>query len=197
MSAEQAYSYLVFVTVAAITPGPGNVMLTAAGANVGIRRGLPCLLGIDAGMGSMMFAVALGLGAVVLGHPPVASAMKWCGAALLLWLSWKIATAPTGGAAADARPVGFFEAALLQWVNPKAWLVATSAAGTYLQSAASPLAQALWMMGLFLVAALPSGFVWLAFGTALRRWLGTPRRLRAFNLAMGALLAASVLLFVL
>jgi threonine/homoserine/homoserine lactone efflux protein len=193
MGAEQAYSYLVFVTVAAITPGPGNVMLTAAGANAGIRRGLPCLFGIDAGMGLMMFAVAFGLGAVVLGHPQVASGMNWTGAAFLLWLAWKIATARGGDAAADARPVGFFAAALLQWINPKAWLVATSAAGTYLQAGASPLAQAVWMTALFLAAALPSGFVWLAFGTALRRWLSSPRRLRAFNMAMGALLAASVI----
>jgi threonine/homoserine/homoserine lactone efflux protein len=193
MGAEQAYSYLVFVTVAAITPGPGNVMLTAAGANAGIRRGLPCLFGIDAGMGLMMFAVAFGLGAVVLGHPQIAIGMKWAGAAFLLWLAWKIATARGGDAAADARPVGFFSAALLQWINPKAWLVATSAAGTYLQVGASPLAQAVWMTALFLAAALPSGFVWLAFGTALRRWLSSPRRLRAFNMAMGALLAASVI----
>jgi threonine/homoserine/homoserine lactone efflux protein len=148
-------------------------------------------------MGLMMFAVAFGLGAVVLGHPQVATGMKWAGAALLLWLAWKIATARAADAAADAPPVGFFAAALLQWINPKAWLVATSAAGTYLQSGTNPLVQALWMTALFLAAALPSGFVWLAFGTALRRWLSSPTRLRAFNIAMGALLAASVILFVL
>jgi threonine/homoserine/homoserine lactone efflux protein len=195
MSAEQAYAYLIFVTVAAITPGPGNVMLTAAGANAGIRRGLPVLFGIDLGMGSMMFAVAFGLGALVLEHPAIAAAMKWCGAALLLWLSWKIATAGNS-TVSDTPPVGFTAAAFLQWINPKAWLVATSAAGTYLQPGASPLVQALWMTGLFLAAALPSGFVWLAFGTGLRGWLSSPRRMRAFNLAMGALLAASVVLFV-
>jgi threonine/homoserine/homoserine lactone efflux protein len=197
MGAEQAYSYLVFVTVAAITPGPGNVMLTAAGANAGIRRGLPCLFGIDAGMGLMMFAVAFGLGAVVLGHPQIAIGMKWGGAAFLLWLAWKIASARGDGTAADARLVGFFAAALLQWVNPKAWLVATSAAATYLQAGTSPLAQALWMTALFLAAALPSGFVWLAFGTALRRLLSSPRRMRAFNVAMGVLLAASIVPIVL
>ena len=196
MSTEQASAFFVFAFVAAVTPGPSNVMLTAAGANGGIRRGLPCLFGIDAGMGLMIFAVAFGLGSVILGYPVVAAAMKWCGAAFLLWLAWKIATA-RGGASADARPVGFVEAALLQWVNPKAWLVSTSAAGTYLQAGVSPLLLALSMTGLFLAAALPSGFVWLAFGTALRRVLSSPRRLRAFNVTMGLLLAASVVPIVL
>jgi threonine/homoserine/homoserine lactone efflux protein len=198
MSADQAYSFLVFAFVAAVTPGPSNVMLTAAGANAGILRGLPALLGVCLGMASMMFAVAFGLGSLILGQPAVLAAMKWAGAALLLWLSWQIATAKGGGTAAEARPVGFASAAAFQWVNPKAWLACASAAGTYLRADASgALVQSLAFAGLFAAATLPSGFTWLAFGTGLRRFLDSPRRMRAFNLAMGGLLAASVILFVL
>lgn len=197
MNPEQAYSFLVFAFVAAVTPGPSNVMLTAAGANAGILRGLPCLLGVDAGMALVLFLVAFGLGSLVLSHPPVVAAMKWGGAAFLLWLAWRIATAK-GGATGESRPVGFLSAAALQWVNPKAWLVSTSAAGTYLQAGSgSALTQGAGLGLLFLAAALPAGFLWLAFGVAMRRLLSSPRRLRAFNLAMGALLAGSVILFVL
>ena len=197
MSPEQAYSFLVFAFVAAVTPGPSNVMLTAAGANAGILRGLPALLGVCLGMASMMFAVAFGLGSLILGQPGVLTAMKWVGAALLLWLAWQIATAK-GGATADAPPVGFAGAAAFQWVNPKAWLACASAAGTYLRAdSGGALAQSLAFAALFAAVTLPSGFVWLAFGVGLRRWLSSPRRLRAFNLSMGAVLAASVILFVL
>jgi threonine/homoserine/homoserine lactone efflux protein len=49
---------------------------------------------------------------------------------------------------------------------------------------------------LFVLAALPSCFVWLAFGAALQRFLHTERAARIFNVAMGALLAGSVLLFI-
>jgi threonine/homoserine/homoserine lactone efflux protein len=196
MSPEQAYSFLVFAFVAAVTPGPSNVMLTAAGANAGIIRGLPCLFGVDAGMALMLFLVAFGLGSLVLAYPPVVAAMKWGGAAFLLWLAWKIATAK-GVSQGEARPVGFLAAAALQWVNPKAWLVSTSAAGTYLQAgSSSALTQGAGLGVLFLAAALPAGFVWLAFGVGMRRVLSSPRRMRAFNLAMGALLAGSVILFV-
>ena len=196
MSAEQAYSFFVFAFVAAVTPGPSNVMLTAAGANAGILRGLPCLLGVDVGMALMLFLIAFGLGSVILGHPGVVAGMKWGGAAFLLWLAWKIASAK-GGATGEARPVGFLGAAALQWVNPKAWLVSTSAAGTYLQAdSGSALTQGVGLGLLFLAAALPAGFVWLAFGVGMRRVLSSPRRLRVFNVAMGALLAGSVILFV-
>src|SRR5262245_49015854 len=108
-------------------------MLTAAGAQAGVLRGLPCLLGVTTGMGLMMFVVPLGLGSLVFGHPFIVRALHWGGAAVLLWLSWKIATSGSHIDAAPGRdPVGYLGAALFQWVNPKSWLVAASAAGTFL-----------------------------------------------------------------
>jgi threonine/homoserine/homoserine lactone efflux protein len=173
-------------------------MLTAAGARAGVLGGLPCLLGVTTGMGVMMFVVPLGLGSLVLGHPLVLAALHWGGAAVLLWLAWKIATSGSRiDAAGDREPVGYVGAAIFQWVNPKSWLVTTSAAGTFLSAGAgSPIVQAASLGGLFVVAALPSCFLWLAFGAALQHVLHGRRRLRIFNIAMGALLALSIVLIV-
>jgi threonine/homoserine/homoserine lactone efflux protein len=197
MTLEQAVAFLLFAVVAAVTPGPSNVMLTAAGAEAGVLRGLPCLLGVTVGMGLMMFLVPLGLGSVVLGHPWALTALKWCGAAFLLWLAWKIATSAGAGSATAGRSVGFVEAAVFQWVNPKSWLVAVSAAGTYLTAdSGSVVGPAALLGGLFVLAALPSCFVWLAFGASMHRLLRGHRAQRAFNLTLGALLALSVVLIV-
>ena len=183
--------------VAAVTPGPSNVMVTAAGANAGLVKGLPCLLGVASGMGFMMFLVPLGLGSVVLQHPMGLKALNWGGAAYLLWLSWKIATSAGIESTPGGRAVGYLQAAAFQWVNPKSWLVSASAAGTFLsEEAGSPLVQSVYLGGLFLLAALPSCFVWLAFGATVQRVLGSPRRLRIFNVATGALLAVSIALIV-
>jgi threonine/homoserine/homoserine lactone efflux protein len=197
MTIEQAVAFLLFAVVAAVTPGPSNVMLTAAGAGGGILRGLPCLLGVTAGMGLMMFLVPLGLGSLVLRHPLALTSLKWCGAAFLLWLAWKIATSARADAPAEHRPVGFVEAAVFQWINPKSWLVSVSAAGTYLSAeSGSAVVQAALLGGLFVVAALPSCFLWLAFGATVQRLLHGRRALTAFNVALGALLALSVALIV-
>jgi threonine/homoserine/homoserine lactone efflux protein len=194
MSSAQAYAFLAFAFVAAITPGPSNVILTTTGANVGIWRGIPCLLGVAGGMGLMILLVALGMGSLVVGNTALLGALNWAGAAFLLWLSWKIATARPGAAQAPRRPIGFVEAALFQWINPKSWIVSASAAGTYLQpGSGTAVSQSLLLGGLFLAAALPSCFAWLAFGAALQRVLSSPRQLRIFNVAMGVLLAASVI----
>jgi len=193
MSTEQTAAFVLFAVVAAVTPGPSNVMLTAAGANGGVVRGLPCLVGVTAGMGLMMFVVPLGLGSLILRNPLVLKALNWAGAAFLLWLSWKIATSRRMDSLPESRPVGFIGAAVFQWVNPKSWLVTASAAGAFLHTeAGSPVLQSALLGGLFVLVALPSCFVWLAFGATAQRLLQTPRRLRAFNITTGILLALSI-----
>jgi len=195
MTAEQALAFFLFSVAAAGTPGPSNALLTATGASVGVLRGLPCLFGVALGMGLMMFVVAFGLGSVILRNPIVLEGVKWCGAAVLCWLAWKIATAGRVGAPADGPPVGFLGAAAFQWINPKSWLVCASAAATFLTDGAnSALAQSAAFGLTFILASLPSCFPWLAFGAVVQRVLRSERARRTFNGIMGALLAASVLL---
>lgn len=197
MTIDRAVAFLLFAVVAAITPGPSNVMLTAAGSRGGIAKGLPCLLGVTTGMGLMMFLVPLGLGSVVLGHPLALTGLKWGGAAFLLWLAWRIATSVGGDALAHDRPVGFAGAAVFQWINPKSWLVSVSAAATYLSvESGSAAAQSALLGGLFVLATFPSGFIWLAFGAAVQRLLRSRHARRAFNVSLGVVLALSVALIV-
>ena len=198
MMMHRAVAFLLFAIVAAVTPGPSNTMLTAVGAQGGILRGLPSLLGVMTGMGLMMFMVPFGLGSLILQHPLLLWTLKGSGAAFLLWLSWKIATSSGGiDSRPDRNPVGFLGAAAFQWVNPKAWLVSAAAAGTFLSAeAGSAVMQAAALGGLFVLAALPSCFLWLAFGAAVQRILGSRRSMRIFNITMGALLALSIVLIV-
>lgn len=192
MPLDQAIAFFLFSLVAAITPGPSNVMLTASGAISGIARGLPCLVGVAAGMGLLIFGVALGIGQIITLHPAMLTVLNWLGAAFLLYLAWKIAVSGPLRDGAGKKPVGFAGAALFQWINPKSWLVSTSAAGAYLHAEAGALLQALAFAGLFVAAALPSGFLWLAFGASLQRYLRDARTARIVNGVMAAGLAASV-----
>lgn len=197
MTVSQALTFLLFAVVAAITPGPSNLILTSTGARVGLLRGLPCLGGVTIGMGLMMFLVAFGLGNVVLTTPWLILILKWGGIGFLLWLSWKIATAGRSDATTEKQPLGFWGAAAFQWINPKSWLISVSAVSVYLHPAAgTTFTQAMSFGLLFILAALPSCFLWLAFGASLQRFLSMKRTARIFNIAMGVLLAGSVLLFI-
>jgi threonine/homoserine/homoserine lactone efflux protein len=196
VTAEQTLAFVAFSVAAAGSPGPSNVLLTATGAQVGVLRGLPCLLGVGLGMASMMFLVGFGLGSVILGTPAVVTALRWGGAAVLVWMAWKVATAHRASSPGAApRPVGLLGAAAFQWVNPKAWLVCASAAATFLDAGAdSAAAQSIRLGLVFFAAALPSCLPWLAFGAVIQRLLRSERAFRLFNVGMGVLLAASVLL---
>jgi threonine/homoserine/homoserine lactone efflux protein len=193
MTLDQAAAFLVFALVAAITPGPSNTMIVATASAGGLWRGLPCVLGASAGMGTLLFCSALGLGQLVIAQPMLLKALNWGGAAFLLWLAWKIANAGRVSDMRAPKPVGFFAAAVFQWINPKAWLVAVSAAGTYLQAVSdNVLSQAMALGALFFAAAIPSGLVWLALGASVHVLLRDDRSARMFNIAMGVALAASV-----
>jgi threonine/homoserine/homoserine lactone efflux protein len=196
MTLEQAITFCLFAVAAAGTPGPSNVLLITTGAHVGVLRGLPGLLGVALGMAVMMFTVAFGLGSVILGTPLVLKGVRWCGALVLCWLAWKIATARRAGAAIAGTPIGFLDVAAFQWVNPKSWVVCASAAATFLDArAGGALGQSAALALVFLLACLPGGLPWLASGAALQRLLRSEGAFRIFNVAMGALLAASVIPF--
>jgi threonine/homoserine/homoserine lactone efflux protein len=193
----QVIAFVTFSAVVAGTPGPSNALLTAVGARVGLRRGLPSLLGQVAGMGAMLFAITLGLGNILLAHPLALEVLKWGGAAMLCWMAWKIATAAHDEGAANG-PAGFLGMAAFQWMNPKGWLVSVAAIATFLdRRGGDALAQAAIFASLFMLAALPSCLPWLAFGAAFQRFLRSPRAWRIFTVAMAALLAASTIPLVL
>ena len=193
----QVIAFVTFSAVVAGTPGPSNALLTAVGARVGVRHGLPSLLGQVTGMGAMLFAITLGLGNVLLAHPLALQILKWGGAAMLCWMAWKIATAAHAEGAANA-PAGFLGMAAFQWMNPKGWLISVAAIATFLdRRAGDALAQAAIFASLFALTALPSCLPWLAFGAAFQRFLRSPRAWRIFTVAMAALLAASTIPLVL
>jgi threonine/homoserine/homoserine lactone efflux protein len=197
VSTGQAIAFLLFAVVAAITPGPSNLILTSTGAAVGVLRGLPALIGQVVGMGLMLFVVAFGFGSLVLKSSLILEAIKWCGVAFLLWLSWQIATAGRSETTEERGYVGLWTAAAFQWVNPKAWLVCAGAVGTYFQAAAgSAFGRSASLALLFVLAAFPSCFLWLAAGAGVQRYLRGERAWRIFNVTMAALLAGSILLLI-
>jgi len=197
VTANHLIAFAAFTVAAAATPGPSNALLTATGAQLGLVRGLPALVGASLGMATLMFVVMLGLGAIILGTPLLLVVVKALGAAALLWLAWRIARAGSHEGV-GGRALGFGAMIAFQWVNPKGWVVCASAAAAFLDpQAGSAIVQAATLASTFALLTLPSFLPWLAAGALLQRALGSERVARRFNVAMGVLLAVSVFLLVL
>ena len=169
-------------------------MLTTTGVNFGVRRGIPHLMGICIGFPVMLILIGLGFGGLFDLYPILHEIIKVVGIVYLLYLAWKIgATRQSDEIEEQSRPMTFLQAAAFQWVNPKAWVMGSSALAAFTSLEANFLLQVLIVAGTFLVITIPSAGVWLIFGAGLQHVLRDPDHLRIFNISMAILLVASIL----
>ena len=194
MSTHTIFAFLLFALVASITPGPNNLMLLASGVNFGFRASVPHMFGISFGFVLLVIAIGFGLAEIFSTLPWSYDLLKIVGAIYMLYLAWRIATAGPLQDSADviaAKPMTFWNAALFQWVNPKAWVMTVGAFSAYVPPASG------WVgiidaACLFVLVGLPSLTTWTLFGSGLRRVLKLRRNVLIFNYGMAALLIASL-----
>lgn len=191
MSVELLAALAVFAFAASWTPGPNTALVAASGANFGLRRTLPHVLGIGLGFPLMALIVGLALGELFAASAVLREGLRWGGAALMLWVAWRIARSGGLGREAAPRPFTFVEAAAFQWINPKGWVMALALAAQFVHPE-RPVATALTVAAVLAAAGLSSSLAWAGLGQALRRFLAVPRRLQLFNAAMGGLIALGV-----
>lgn len=201
MSQSPWLALAVFTFVASITPGPNNLLATASGARFGLRRTLPQVAGVTFGFTVLLALSTWGVAELMVAQPRVAFVLALAGYGYLAWLSWKlIAAAWHAGSSIDAglatlRPMPFWHAAAFQFANPKAWMMALSAATGIMADLDRSPATMLALGLLFAAINFPCVGAWAWMGSSLRGWLNDPLRpwrLRGFNLAMGGSLAATL-----
>lgn len=182
---------ITFAFVSSITPGPNNLMLMSSGANYGFRRSVPHMMGVCIGFTVMVALVGLGLMQLFERLPASYTILTAFSVVYLLWLAWKIAHAKgPDKAQTNGRPMSFIQAALFQWVNPKAWTMALTAITIYAPS--QSLTAVLGVALIFGAVNLPSISSWTLLGQQMQRLLARPGRLRAFNITMALLLVGSI-----
>lgn len=186
---------LLFSISSSLTPGPNNLMIMNSGLNFGIRRSLPHYLGVVFGFCAMVFIVGLGLGALFTQQVWVQQVLKIAGAIYMLYLAWKIARSHVNTESNTKKaPITFFQAALFQWINPKAWTMAAGAIAIFSIASLSTIDNALFISATFLVSVWVSGLIWLLFGNLLQRVLKSDKHKKVFNYIMAIILVLSIAL---
>ncbi len=185
-------AFAVFAAVMFFTPGPNNIMVMSSGLTYGFRRTLPHIAGVVIGFAFMVGAVGLGFGTIFIAFPVLQVILKYAGAAYLVYLAIQIAMsgAPKPGETGRG-PMTFWQGAMFQWVNVKGWVAIIGTITAYAAIAPFPLNIVIQVVT-FLIMGTASITVWTLFGTALRPFLTSASAVRGFNLAMAALLLASL-----
>lgn len=192
MTLELFLGLFLFAGVAAFTPGPNNALLMASGMNYGFRRTVPLICGVTIGFPLMIGLIGLGLGRIFDTYPVIYQGLKYAGAAYMLYLAWKIATAkPSSSDADEAEPMSFLQMALFQWVNPKGWVMAITALSAYTLASGYYIGVAT-VVSVFMLMGITSAITWAAFGSILKGAMSDPRYFRAINVSLALLLVASL-----
>lgn len=191
---EIFFAVLFFAFSTTITPGPNNIMMMSSGVNYGIKASVPHWLGICFGFPLMVLLVGLGFGQVFERYPHLHQLIKVVGTLYLVYLAWRIASArPETIVTGKSKPFSFWQAAAFQWVNGKAWVMASGAVAAFTTVTGVYWWQVVMITLAFLLVAFPCVGVWLLFGAGLRKVLNNPMAQRTFNMLMGLILLLSVL----
>lgn len=188
-------AFLLLVVPTFITPGPNNLMLMTSAASFGLMPTIPHALGIVLGFPLMVFLVGLGLGEVFTALPGLQSVLKYFAAAYFLWLSYRLLGLKIGAVSGVARPMRFIEAALFQWVNPKAWVMSTSFVVAFVAPGEGRMLSLLLVtLGCIFIAPFSSLF-WMVSGQQLTSFLTKTGGEKYLGAILAILMLVAVVLF--
>ena len=184
---------LLFCVSAGLTPGPNNIMLMSSSLTFGLKKSLPHFMGIFLGFPFMIIVVGLGLGSLFTQYPILQHALKILGAIYMLFLAWQMTRHSTHQQ--DGRkPLRFYQAALFQWANPKAWIMGIGALSIFMtDQSMSYFQQTLFIALIYGMTCFVCTGSWLVFGSFLNRIIKNPQQQRRFNQLMAFFLVLSII----
>ena len=187
-----SYYFVMFVT-----PGPNNAMLTASGIKFGFKKTIPHLIGIPFGHVIQITLVCFGLGNLFQKYPLVQNYLKWLCFIYLLYLGWKIIGSFSEHKKESGRPLKLYEAALFQFMNPKAWVVALTASTAFF-----PVNENFYLATTFVALTapficFPSICLWALFGSSIKKLIKNAKikKIVEYFLAVLLVITAIIILF--
>lgn len=190
MTTALLFSMAAFSLVASISPGPVNIVAMSAGMRHGFVRSMWFVTGATIGFVVLLVFVGFGLSAAIRWLPNLLAVVRWAGVLFLIYMAVGLAT--DGGAMSPGRAAtapSAVDGALLQWLNPKAWLASIAGMGVF--SAGADVDRLLVFTTVYFIICYLSIGCWAIAGTVLRRWVADPSKIRLMNRLLAALLTVS------
>jgi threonine/homoserine/homoserine lactone efflux protein len=186
MTLETFLAFCALELVLCLTPGPAVVYVISTALGRGPRAGLAASLGIVAGNTLYFFLSAVGVAAAILASNAVFTALKWIGAAYLVYVGARMLLTRREPIALRPQPVAhsFARGFAVQAANPKALAFFVALLPQFIDPTANVALQVL-ILGLasqVIEIAVLASYVWLTgraqqlvggrFGTIVERIAG-------------------------
>jgi len=182
----------IFLTVAIFTPGPNNILAMGIGFSWGFKKVIPHIFGVAIGFPVMLLLIGFVLKPLLQHYPYIFDILKYASFLYILYLAYKIATAPLNIKEQEVKkPITFLESMAFQWINPKSWAGALATITLYLPKNNFSIALIISsttsaLMIIFAIA------LWGYLGKRIKDFLTKENHIKIFNYVMSLLLVVSV-----
>ena len=185
----------LFALTMSISPGPVNVVTMSMGVNYGFKNTLPFITGAVTGFTVLLALIGFGIGQVAAENEDVIMALTYAGTTFIIYMGYKIATSEPKLRTSDKGKPGFFHGALMQWLNPKAWIASVAGVSAF-NLVDDKMGLVIFVTQYFIVCYF-SVSTWGFAGAKISSLLNDEARFRIFNIIMGGglILVALYLLF--
>ena len=198
INTELTLGLITFYFIMFVTPGPNNIMLTASGIRFGFKKTIPHLLGIPLGHTIQISLVTLGLGVIFKNYPFTQIILKFLGCGYLFFLAYTMfGSLNIKNVNKVGRPLKFYEASLFQFLNPKAWLVATTAVTVFFPENVNFITGLLFITFFAPIVCLPSITVWAVFGSTIKKFISNNKIKKIIEIVLAFLLIVTGIIMIL
>ncbi|MBN3492454.1 LysE family translocator [Vibrio neptunius] len=195
MSAQLMTAFLLFAVSISMTPGAGNIALIGLSSRYGVSATLPFIVGNAVGVIAILTGASVGLAGLLALYPTLYLALKWLGAAYLLYMAWGIANMDLDNNA-SVKKSGFLSGIMVQILNPKGWVASITVFSQFVSPASNYVVQVVFIIGVMVITGVIGMLIWAYFGSMLTRFIESPRKMVAINRSFGASLAAVAIFLV-
>lgn len=188
-------SISIFILTTHISPGPTNIILLTSAVNFGYKRSIPFMFGCIISYPLMMILTGLGIGVFLIKYTLLMQILKIIGVVYLLWMAWKILNDNNSYNTEEKqnKPFTFLQAFTYTILNPKAWVVYTTAISIFVTSQENSLLQISVIVFITLIAMIITVYTWLFGGIVLKKFLKNKQSIKRINITMAILLLASII----
>lgn len=202
MSLEAAITFAIAIFIFAITPGPGTFALLARALTSGAKACLPMAFGMAISDIIYLILATLGLSAIAENYSGLFTAIRFIGAAYLLYLGWKMWTADAEThfekekANTGSWLSGFIQGFLISASNPKVILFYIAFLPTFIDLTRLD-HQAVVMASIITFFALVAGLMLVSItASSVRQYLKSPQAVKRLNRTAGGIMIGAGLFLV-
>ena len=185
---------MLFIFVAAFTPGPNNLLSSYSGFNFGIKKSLPLICGVTFGFPILLIVINSGLIIFFKKFPILQEIIKIIGSGFILYFAYKIAFNKDNEEKKTKNPIKFFNMLFFQFINPKAVLFAIIVVSTFINTNESFFRDTTIVVGVALIFSFVSILSWCLLGKFLRRFATNKKFIQTFNYVMSFFLIVCIIM---